>query len=51
MQTIKLMDDHKKRIEMVNHGYENVLRFSYEESYKKWEHVFESIRENKKKSF
>ena len=44
MQTIKLMDDHKKRIEMVHHGYENVLRFSYEETYLKWKKVFNSLK-------
>ncbi|WP_445718782.1 glycosyltransferase [Flavobacterium sp.] len=47
-QTIKLMHDSENRNKMAYNGYENVLRFSYEESCKKWENVFELISENKK---
>lgn len=43
-ETIVLINKPEKITEMANHGYENVLRFSYEESYKKWEHVFESLK-------
>ena len=42
-ETKKLMDNPEKTSELALNAYENVLRFSYEETYKKWEKVFEKI--------
>ena len=39
-ETKKLMDNPEKTSELALNAYENVLRFSYEETYKKWEKVF-----------
>jgi hypothetical protein len=38
------MDNPEKTSELALNAYENVLRFSYEETYKKWEKVFETIK-------
>ena len=43
-ETKKLMDNPEKTSELALNAYENVLRFSYEETYKKWEKVFEFLR-------
>ena len=43
-ETKKLMDNPEKTSELALNAYENVLRFSYEETYKKWEKVFETIK-------
>lgn len=43
-ETKKLMDNPEKNSELALNAYENVLRFSYEETYKKWEKVFESLK-------
>ena len=43
-ETKKLMDNPVKTSELALNAYENVLRFSYEETYKKWEKVFESLK-------
>ena len=43
-ETKKLMDNPEKTSELALNAYENVLRFSYEETYKKWEKVFESLK-------
>ncbi len=43
-ETKKLMDNPEKTSELAFNAYENVLRFSYEETYKKWEKVFETIK-------
>ncbi len=40
----KLMDNPVKTSELALNDYENVLRFSYEETYKKWEKVFETLK-------
>ena len=42
-ETKNLMDNPVKTSELALNAYENVLRFSYEETYKKWEKVFEKI--------
>ena len=42
-ETKKLMDNPEKTSELALNAYENVLRFSYEETYKKWEKVFAKI--------
>lgn len=42
-ETKKLMDNPVKTSELALNAYENVLRFSYEETYKKWEKVFAKI--------
>lgn len=39
-----LMDNPAKIEELATNGFDNVLRFSYEETYKKWEVVFNSIQ-------
>ena len=44
VETKKLMDNSEKTSELALNAYENVLRFSYEETYKKWEKVFETIK-------
>ena len=44
-ETKKLMDNPVKTSELALNAYENVLRFSYEETYKKWEKVFEFFEE------
>lgn len=41
-ETINLMHDQEKIKVLAENGFENVLRFSYEESYKRWEEVFKS---------
>jgi glycosyltransferase involved in cell wall biosynthesis len=46
-QTINLMSRSEKITELATNGFENVLRFSYEETYKKWQAVFDSINLNK----
>ncbi|MEZ7509748.1 glycosyltransferase [Cloacibacterium sp. Arc13] len=43
-ETIKLMESPIKISELSVNAYENVLRFSYEETYKKWEKVFETLK-------
>ena len=43
-ETKKLMDNPVKTSELALNAYENVLRFSYEETYKKWEKVFETLK-------
>ena len=43
-ETKKLMDNPEKTSELALNAYENVLRFSYEETYKKWKKVFETIK-------
>ena len=43
VETKNLMDNPVKTSELALNAYENVLRFSYEETYKKWEKVFEKI--------
>ena len=43
-ETKKLMDNPEKTSELALNAYENVLRFSYEETYKKWEKIFETIK-------
>lgn len=43
-ETKKLMDNPEKTSELALNAYENVLRFSYEETYKKWEKVFETLK-------
>ena len=43
-ETKKLMDNPEKTAELAINAYENVLRFSYEETYKKWEKVFETLK-------
>lgn len=44
VETKKLMDNPVKTSELAINAYENVLRFSYEETYKKWEKIFETIK-------
>lgn len=44
VETKKLMDNPVKTSELAINAYENVLRFSYEETYKKWEKVFETLK-------
>jgi len=44
-ETKNLMDNPVKTSELALNAYENVLRFSYEETYKKWEKVFEFFEE------
>ena len=44
-ETKKLMDNPEKTSELALNAYENVLRFSYEETYKKWKKVFEFFEE------
>ena len=39
-----LMDNPVKTSVLALNAYENVLRFSYEETYKKWEKVFETLK-------
>ena len=43
-ETKNLMDNPVKTSELALNAYENVLRFSYEETYKKWEKVFETLK-------
>jgi glycosyltransferase involved in cell wall biosynthesis len=43
-QTIELIQNSLKMEEMAEEGFENVLRFSYEKAYEKWENVFESMK-------
>jgi glycosyltransferase involved in cell wall biosynthesis len=45
-QTINLMNDPEKMTELATNGFENVLRFSYEETFKKWDVVFKAIGSN-----
>jgi glycosyltransferase involved in cell wall biosynthesis len=45
-QTVNLMNDPKKMPELATNGFENVLRFSYEETFKKWDVVFKAIESN-----
>ena len=43
-ETKNLMDNPVKTSELALNAYENVLRFSYEETYKNWEKVFETLK-------
>ena len=43
-ETKNLIDNPVKTSELALNAYENVLRFSYEETYKKWEKVFETLK-------
>jgi glycosyltransferase involved in cell wall biosynthesis len=42
--TTTLVNNPEKLSQMALNGYENVNRFSYEETYKKWEEVFNSLK-------
>ncbi|MBX9889404.1 MAG: glycosyltransferase [Flavobacteriaceae bacterium] len=42
--TTALINNPEKLSQMALNGYENVNRFSYEETYKKWEEVFNSLK-------
>jgi glycosyltransferase involved in cell wall biosynthesis len=42
-QTNRLIADPGKLSEMALNGYENVKRFSYDETFSKWDHVFKKI--------
>ncbi|MEZ7500369.1 glycosyltransferase [Flavobacterium sp. Arc3] len=42
--TTALINNPEKLSQMALNGYENVNRFSYEETYKKWEQVFNSLK-------
>ncbi|RAR47238.1 glycosyltransferase [Flavobacterium lacus] len=42
-QTANLMRNPQKIAEFAKNGFDNVLRFSYQETYKKWEEVFASV--------
>ncbi|MQP52063.1 MULTISPECIES: glycosyltransferase [unclassified Flavobacterium] len=44
VQTKNLMNNPDKISELAIHAYENVLRFSYEETYLKWKKVFNSLK-------
>lgn len=43
--TLKLIEDEKKLESMRNSSVENTVRFSYENTFVKWEHVFDSIKD------
>lgn len=44
-QTQSLINDPKRLFEMALNSYENVNRFSYDETYKKWDAVFKSLEQ------
>jgi glycosyltransferase involved in cell wall biosynthesis len=43
-QTLALINNQKKLSQMALNAYENVNRFSYDKTYKKWEAVFKSLK-------
>jgi glycosyltransferase involved in cell wall biosynthesis len=43
-ETKDLMLNCSKLNQLAVNGYEHITKFSYEESYKKWEHVFKSLK-------
>jgi len=43
-QTIALIENPEKLRQMAVHAFENVNKFSYEETYKKWDTVFKSLK-------
>jgi hypothetical protein len=43
-ETKDLMMDCTKLSQLADNGYEHITKFSYEESYKKWAHVFKSLK-------
>ena len=48
-QTMLLINNPSNLNKLATNAYENVLRFSYEETYKKWDAVFKCINSQGKK--
>ena len=46
-ETVSIINNPQKLAQMALDGYDSVNRFSYDETYKKWEQVFNSLKSNK----